>query len=67
LFGHREFVRLGPLIDCDIRNATALNDVFSSYQFDAVLHFAGLAYVGESVSTAGQILRRKHQRNANVA
>jgi UDP-glucose-4-epimerase GalE len=50
LFGHREFVRWGPLIECDIRNATALNDAFSSYRFDAVMHFAALAYVGESVT-----------------
>jgi UDP-glucose-4-epimerase GalE len=50
LFGHRKFVRWGPLLECDIRNATALNDVFSSYRFDAVMHFAALAYVGESVT-----------------
>src|SRR5512139_141656 len=49
LFGHREFVRWGPLIEGDIRNASALDAVFSAYRFDAVMHFAALAYVGESV------------------
>ena len=49
LFGHREFVRWGPLIEGDIRNAAALDAVFSAYRFEAVLHFAALAYVGESV------------------
>jgi UDP-glucose-4-epimerase GalE len=47
--GHREFVRWGKLIEGDIRNATALEVVFSTYKIDAVMHFAALAYVGESV------------------
>lgn len=33
----------------DIRNAKTLDDLFSQYQMDAVLHFAGLKAVGESV------------------
>jgi UDP-glucose-4-epimerase GalE len=47
--GYREFVRWGKLIEGDIRNATALEVVFSTYKIDAVMHFAALAYVGESV------------------
>jgi UDP-arabinose 4-epimerase len=47
--GHREFVRWGRLIEGDIRNATALELAFSTYKIDAVMHFAALAYVGESV------------------
>jgi UDP-glucose-4-epimerase GalE len=54
LFGHREFVRWGPLIEGDIRNASALDAVFSAYRFDAVMHFAALAYVGDSVVAPGQ-------------
>ena len=50
LFGHREFARWGPLIEGDIRDASALDAVFSAYRFDAVMHFAALAYVGESVT-----------------
>jgi UDP-glucose 4-epimerase len=37
VFGHREFVRWGPLIEGDIRNAAALDAVFSSHRFDAVI------------------------------
>jgi len=40
LFGHREFVRWGPLIEGDIRNVSALDAIFSAYRFDAVMHFA---------------------------
>ena len=33
----------------DVRDRAALESLFSSYQFDAVIHFAGLKAVGESV------------------
>ena len=48
--GHRSFVRWGPLIPCDIRNADAVRDTLRAYQIEAVLHFAASAYVGESVA-----------------
>ena len=35
--------------ECDVRDAAALRDVFRRHAFDAVLHFAGLKAVGESV------------------
>jgi UDP-glucose-4-epimerase GalE len=54
VFGHREFVRWGPLIEGDIRDASALDAVFSEYRFDAVMHLAALAYVGESVTAPGR-------------
>ena len=54
LFGHRELVRWGPLIEGDVRDAAALDDIFSTYRFDAVMHFAALAYVGESVTAPGR-------------
>src|SRR5262245_44971037 len=50
LFGHRALVRWGKLIEGDIRDAGALNPVFAAYRIDAVMHFAALAYVGESVN-----------------
>src|SRR5262249_4469283 len=49
LFGHRDLVRWGKLIEGDIRDAAELNAVFAAYRIDAVMHFAALAYVGESV------------------
>lgn len=53
VFGHREFVRWGPLHEGDVRDARALEAVFSSYAFDAVMHFAALTYVGQSVTAPG--------------
>jgi len=36
--------------ECDVRDAAALRAVFREYAIDAVLHFAGLKAVGESVA-----------------
>jgi len=47
--GHRSFVRWGPLIEGDIRDQAALLDAIRAYDVKAVLHFAALTSVGESV------------------
>ena len=39
-----------PFMEVDIRDRGALRDVFSQHAIDAVIHFAGLKAVGESVS-----------------
>ena len=48
--GHKSFVRWGPLVPGDIRDADAVRHTIRAYQVEAVLHFAASAYVGESVS-----------------
>lgn len=35
--------------ECDLTNAQATDDLFSRFHFDAIIHFAGLKAVGESV------------------
>jgi UDP-arabinose 4-epimerase len=47
--GHADAVRWGPLYVGDILDAASLDTAFVTYQPDLVLHFAALAYVGESV------------------
>ena len=37
-------------VQCDIRDRAALRDVFATHKFSAVIHFAGLKAVGESVA-----------------
>ena len=39
-----------PLVEADVRDTGALNEIFTRYSIDAVIHFAGLKAVGESVS-----------------
>ena len=38
-----------PFYECDIRDAAGLRKVFAAHPIDAVIHFAGLKAVGESV------------------
>lgn len=38
-----------PLVEADIRDSAALDSIFSRYSIEAVIHFAGLKAVGESV------------------
>lgn len=38
-----------PFYECDIRDADGLKKVFAAHKIDAVIHFAGLKAVGESV------------------
>lgn len=39
-----------PFYECDIRDAEGLRNIFRENKIDAVIHFAGLKAVGESVS-----------------
>ena len=51
--GWRDFVKWGPLIEGDIRDAERLGSAIASTLPDAVAHFAGVAYVGESMAAPG--------------
>ena len=37
-----------PFVEADVRDREAMDKVFSNYNIDAVIHFAGLKAVGES-------------------
>lgn len=39
-----------PFFPLDLRDETALGQIFGRYAFDGVIHFAGLKAVGESVA-----------------
>lgn len=48
--GHKEALLPDPeFIEADLRDFEAINEIFSTQKFDAVIHFAAFAYVGESV------------------
>ncbi|MGO1121055.1 UDP-glucose 4-epimerase GalE [Rhodovibrionaceae bacterium A322] len=47
--GHDWAVKWGRLCIGNLLDPSALKEVFTAHQFDAVLHFAGLILVGESV------------------
>jgi UDP-glucose 4-epimerase len=46
-----QIARQPPIfVEADVRDARALDGIFERYAFDAVIHFAGLKAVGESVA-----------------
>src|SRR5437870_2913834 len=47
--GHRGAVKWGPLVEGDISDSELIREVIETHRIQAVVHFAGLAYVGESV------------------
>jgi UDP-arabinose 4-epimerase len=49
--GHAEAVRWGPLERGDVRDGARLAETMSAWRPDLVMHFAALAYVGESVQS----------------
>ena len=50
IYGHREAVKWGTLIEGDLKNVDEIEAVFGKYPIEAVFHFAAYAYVGESVA-----------------
>jgi UDP-arabinose 4-epimerase len=48
--GHRNFVRWGPLVEADIRDAGTVEKACRDHNIQAAIHFAASALVGESMS-----------------
>ena len=55
--GNREAVRWGPLEIGDLVDRRSLDDVIARYRPSAAIHFAALAYVGESVTDPAMYFR----------
>jgi UDP-glucose 4-epimerase len=55
VYGHREFVpKDTTLYSVDLLNKKDVRDVFLSHKIKSVIHFAGYAYVGESMEHPGK-------------
>ena len=48
--GHAEFVKWGPLVKGDTRDADRVAETITAHDIQAVIHFAALSSVGESVA-----------------
>jgi UDP-arabinose 4-epimerase len=57
VYGHRANVRWGPFIEGDAGDEALVRRVLREHTVDAVMHFAGYAYVGESVQLPGKYYR----------
>ena len=52
--GHREAVRWGPFVRGDLSDQALVRRVLRDHHVAAVMHFAGYAYVGESMLAPGK-------------
>jgi len=52
--GHADAVRWGPLVRADVRDRAAVAAALKDHAIACVLHFAGKAYVGESMQDPGK-------------
>ena len=50
VYGHREAVRWGPLIEGDLADRALVAQTLRRFEIAAVMHFAAYAYVGESMT-----------------
>lgn len=64
--GHRNAVKWGPLEKGDLLNQADLERVFTTYKFDAVMHFAARSLVGESIEKPGLYLRNNVTGTLNL-
>lgn len=48
--GHKDFVRWGTFYEGDVSDAALLRKIFTTHEIGAVMHFAALTLVGESVT-----------------
>lgn len=66
IYGHKELAQGEPLIVGDLRDEALLRRVFSEHRFDAVMHFAAYAYVGESVQNPAKYYRNNVASTLNL-
>ena len=66
VYGHREAVQWGPLVNADLLDADSVSRAIEEYQPIAVMHFAAYAYVGESVENPGKYYRNNVVGSLNL-
>lgn len=66
--GHRQTAKLvgAELIVGDVGDTVLLNDIFRNRSISAVMHFAALAYVGESVENPGAYYQNNVGQTVNL-
>jgi UDP-arabinose 4-epimerase len=57
VYGHREAVRWGPFVEGDLADEALVRRALREHRVEAVIHFAGYAYVGESMQAPGKYFR----------
>jgi len=66
VYGHREAVKWGPLVEGDLADPAAIRRALSDNEVEAVIHFAAYAYVGESMTDPGKYFRNNVAGTINL-
>ena len=66
VYGHREAVKWGPLVEGDLAEPEAIRRALSEHAVEAVIHFAAYAYVGESMTDPGKYFRNNVAGTINL-
>jgi UDP-arabinose 4-epimerase len=66
VYGHREAVKWGPLVEGDLADRELLNTVLRDHSIKAVVHFAAYAYVGESMQNPGKYFQNNVTNTINL-
>ncbi|KPP86483.1 MAG: UDP-glucose 4-epimerase GalE [Rhodobacteraceae bacterium HLUCCO07] len=64
--GWQEAVKFGPFEQGDLLDRDRLDDVFAAHRPDAVMHFAALSQVGESMAQPGRYWRNNVTGSLNL-
>ncbi len=64
--GYRDAVKYGEFIQGDVADSGLLDQVFSKFNFDGVMHFASYIEVGESVALPGKYYRNNFSNTLNL-
>jgi len=66
IHGHKEYVKWGEFVQGDIGDRDFLIKVFENYDIEAVMHFAGLISVGESVQFPDKYYKNNYDNTLNL-
>lgn len=68
IYGHEDFATKlnAPLIKGDLSDRQLLDQIFTEYKIEAVIHFAAYAYVGESMSNPAKYYRNNVVSTLNL-
>jgi UDP-glucose 4-epimerase len=64
--GYRDAVKYGEFVLGDINDSVALDQLFTTFDFDAVMHFASYIEVGESVVDPSKYYRNNFSNTLNL-
>ena len=66
VYGHRRAVRWGPFVQGDLADGPLVRRVLREHRIQAVLHFAGYAYVGESMLAPGKYFQNNFSNSVTL-